>query len=86
MFGVQAMPKEAHYLRRHGYLYSRIPVPSLRLPRWPTMNNVVQSTNSWLNTHLEEGLPYTNAYVAEKRFLEDDTGLYNLYEEISNPF
>ncbi|KAL7922703.1 hypothetical protein ACQKWADRAFT_292179 [Trichoderma austrokoningii] len=86
IFGVQAMPKEAHYLRRHGYLYSRIPVPSLRLPRWPRTNEVVQSPNSWPDSRLEEGLTYANVYATEKRFLEDDTGLYTLYDEISEPF
>ncbi|KAL6906768.1 hypothetical protein GGI43DRAFT_395674 [Trichoderma evansii] len=86
IFGVQAMPKEAHYLRRHGYLYSRIPVPSLRLPRWPRMNEAVQNSNSWSNSRLEEGLTSTNAYVAENHFLEDDTGLYSLYDEVATPF
>ncbi|UKZ62322.1 uncharacterized protein TrAtP1_003573 [Trichoderma atroviride] len=85
IFGVQAMPMEGHYLRRHGYLYSRIPVPSLRLPRWSKTNDA-QSPNSWANSRLEEGLTYTNAYVAEENFLEDDMGLYTLYDEISDSF
>lgn len=86
IFGVQAMPMEAHYLRRHGYLHSRFQVPSLRLPRWPRTNEAVQSANSWSNSRLEEGSTYANGYTTGKRFLEDDTGLYTLYDEISNPF
>ncbi|PTB36915.1 uncharacterized protein TrAFT101_007225 [Trichoderma asperellum] len=86
IFGVQAMPKEAHYLRRHGYLYARIPVPSLRLPRWSRMNEEVQNPNSWPDSRLEEGLAHTNAYVAENQFLEDDMELYRLYDELATPF
>ncbi|KAL7894714.1 hypothetical protein HDV63DRAFT_383459 [Trichoderma sp. SZMC 28014] len=86
IFGVQAMPMDAHYPRRHGYLYSRISVPNLRLPRWQKTNEAVQSPSSWSDSQLEKGLKYANAFVAEKRFLADDTGLYTLYEEFSNPF
>lgn len=85
IFGVQAMPMEAPYLRRHGYLHSRLSAPSLRLPQW-YRNEAAQSPNSWSDSRLEEGLEFTNTFVAEKRFLADDTGLYTLFEEISNPF